>query len=379
VLAVLFFIFGSHLIIVPVVNTTIAILLLIVLEKWLAGRAVHPVIRLTILLAIVLLVPISVLVLYGMEKPLLLLLAVIFLSRMVNEWNKEKISYFTLLCGAMMVATRYDGTLLVFVVTALLMFQRRPLAALEVCLWGMLPILIFGFLGLSKGGYFVPNSILIEPLKSSFSLDWLWGCALAMSVPMLSRRKLFLKSQTVRYAFFLSVVVIVLAVSIRNVYALKESDNDSLQVSRQYYPLGRFFHRYYNREAIASNDVGVISYLTDGKYLDLSGLASSRLLSSKIGDSISQGMIHLLGQQQYTQLAVISDNFKQSLPDSWIKTASWTFPGYDLSLPERTFFFYAMDSTRVPFIVGNLKEYSHFLPSYITVHYFSTFPKLPKE
>src|SRR5882757_831087 len=111
-LAVVFFISGVHLLIIPIINTAIVIILLATIQAWLAKRAIRPLNQLFILLAVVALTPLPLMVIYGMERPLLLLFAFLFVSRLSDEWAGAIFSPRTFLYGALLVASRYDGVLL---------------------------------------------------------------------------------------------------------------------------------------------------------------------------------------------------------------------------------------------------------------------------
>jgi hypothetical protein len=62
----------------------------------------------------------------------------------------------------LLVATRYEGIFLVAVVCLLLLIQGRILRSVLLGLIALLPVLLFGFYSLSKGSFFLPNSVLIK-------------------------------------------------------------------------------------------------------------------------------------------------------------------------------------------------------------------------
>ncbi len=373
VLAVTFFICGVYLALVPIVNTAIAIILLTVIHRWLTKKGVTPVNRLLILLAVILLAPLPLMVLYGMESPLLMLFAFLFLSRLADEWDLPEFSRRTMIYGALMVASRYDGALLVAGVCLLLLWRRKWLTAFELALWCLLPVLAFGIISMFKGSYFLPNIFMVEPAGSLLSYDWIVGCAAAVIAPLLSGYFSRRPARKVPRAAGLSALIIILALTTRNLYAFRESERSSLGTHRLKYPIAQFAHRYYYRYGIVSNDIGMISFLTEGRYLDLSGLASTKITRSRVDNFLSPGLINQLSKEQNSQVAIISDRYNKTLPGNWIRTGEWEMTGYDPS-EKRTVSFYAMDSSAANRLRKNLEEYTHFLPQDLTVQYFYTPP-----
>lgn len=373
VLAVTFFISGAHLVVVPVINAMIAIILLAAIRKWLVKRSVAPINQLLILLAVIILSPLPLMIIYGMESPLLLLFAFLFVSRLSDEWSLPEFSRRTMIYGALMVASRYDGALLVACVCLLLLWRRRWLTAFELALWCLLPILIFGIISMYKGSYFLPNVFIVGPSGSLFSYDWLVGCAAAVAVPLLPDYFAHRPTRKISRVAGLSVLVIILALTTRNLYAFRESERDSLGIYRMKYPIAQFAHRYYYRYGIVSDDVGMISFQTDGRYLDLSGIASTKIARGKVDNFLSPTLISQLSKAQGAYVAIISDRYDKALPDSWIRTGEWEMTGHDPS-EKRTVSFYAMDSSAATRLRKNLEEYTHFLPQGLSVEYFFSPP-----
>lgn len=372
-LAVTFFISGAYVAVVPIINAVIAIILLAAIQQWLIKRGVRPVDRLFILLAVILLSPLPLMVIYGMDSPLLLLFAFLFVSRLSDEWSLPDFSRRTMIYGALMVASRYDGALLVAGACLLLLWRRRWLTAFELALWCLLPVLTFGIISMFKGSYFLPNIFMVEPTGALLTYNWLVGCAAAMAVPLLSDYFAHRPTRKIPRVAGLSLLIIVLALTTRNLYAFRESERDSLGIYRMKYPIAQFAHRYYYRYGIVSDDVGMISFQTDGRYLDLSGIASTKIARSRVDNFFGPALIHQLSKAQNSQVAIISDRYDKPLPDSWIRTGEWEMTGHDPS-EKRTVSFYAMDAEAAKRLRKNLEEYTHFLPQGLTVEYFFSPP-----
>jgi len=369
VLSVVFFISGIHLIVIPLVNIVIAIMLLLYIQQWLAKRAIRSVTQLFILLAFVALTPLPVMVIYGMERTLLLLLSFLFISRLSDEWTMSEFSRRTLIYGALMVATQYDSIILVAAISLLLIYRRRWMVAYELALWSLLPILVFGFIALAKGGYFVPNVFLLEPVGSQFTYDWLIGCGIAVAAPLL--QPLINKPYTrtagwTAMTVMLSLAFILLA---RNLYAYRDTDRASIRISRQEYPVARFLRRCYNTSTFASDDVGVMSYFVEGRFLDLSGRASNKIARSKSDHFYTPAVAGQLIAEDGILFTIVSDRYTHVIPEELVRTASWKMPASDLS-PEKTFTFYTRDTMIARDLTRKLKDFAPFLSPDVRVQYY---------
>jgi hypothetical protein len=66
------------------------------------------------------------------------------------------------LCAGLMTFTRYETSFLVAGAFLMLVLQRKFKAAVIIALAGALPIILFGLVSVSKGAYFIPNSVMIK-------------------------------------------------------------------------------------------------------------------------------------------------------------------------------------------------------------------------
>jgi len=375
-LAIPFFLFGPHLVLVVLANTLTALLLLTYVHRWLVTKGIQPLTRLCILLMLILLPPLPLMIMYGMERTLLLFFAFLFISRMSDEWRAASFSRMTLIYGALMVATGYESLLVVAIVCMLLLLQRRWYLAFELGLWAILPVLIFGFIALRKGGYFLPDPY-ISAIGSQFDADWLIGCGVATTPIRLSRYMTQTKKGTRQWVIALGGIFIIMLFS-WNVHAMRELDRNSLGIHKQEYMVGQFLHRYYNRKSILTDDAGMLSYMTEGIFIDLSGQASAKILRHRSDSLFGPGLIRLLNDPGI-EIAVVSDKYEYTIPDDWAKVASWQIPGYGLTT-EKTIVFYITEPKYAHFMKQFLEEYSYFLPHDVIVRYFyNPPPKLPTE
>lgn len=129
------------------------------------------------LITAVILTPLAMLTLSGMEHLLhacltilLLFYAAEFLRN--SHESENKAARLSLLAGLATI-TRYEGLFLVFSICLLLLFQKRILPSLLIGMAGIFPIIAYGLFSISKGWFFLPNSILLKGNSPQFSADGL--------------------------------------------------------------------------------------------------------------------------------------------------------------------------------------------------------------
>jgi hypothetical protein len=347
----------------------IAVILLAAVQQWLKKRSIKTVNQLFILLAIIALTPLPLIVTYGMERPLLLLFAFLFVSRMSDEWFSPEFSRTTLICGALMVATRYDGALLVALPCLLLLWRRKLLEAFELALWCLLPALVFGILAVFKENYFLPSPFMVMPVSSLVSYDWLVGCGIAVALPLLSGAGFQRLGHKTSRVAGVAATLIALMLCTKNMYAFREARRSSLEAYRLEYPAAQFVRRYYFRYGIVSDDVGSISFLTEGRYVDLSGNASIKIARSRGHHSPDPNLVNQLSMEKRTHVAIVSDKYARALPQNWVRTASWQWNGV-AGEESKTLYFYALDSITAGVLKPELEEFAYFLPKNVTARYF---------
>ena len=124
---------------------------------------------LLVLAAIVLLAPTLAVASTGMEHSLQALLGVIFvdLAARLLTADAQSLTSKTAqggLCAVatLLVMTRYEGLFLVAPVGLLLLCQRRWVLAISLGIAAAAPVVLYGLFAVSKGWYFLPNSLLLK-------------------------------------------------------------------------------------------------------------------------------------------------------------------------------------------------------------------------
>jgi hypothetical protein len=180
-LAGLFKVFSVHAYIPFLINLAAAMALLWVVDKQLRKEQVLPFGRLTILLAMVVLVPLPILVITGMEHTLQCLFSFLFIVQF-SDWlaaadgdRSRKFPTVVYAYGLLACMIRYEGAFLVGIACIMLLYKRRIPIAFLLGFIGALPIAAFGLYSIAKGSYFLPNSVLLKSEGARLSLRGMAG------------------------------------------------------------------------------------------------------------------------------------------------------------------------------------------------------------
>ena len=175
-LAACFKVFGPWQWIPLIVNVLICLLIIYSSDRMLTGFGVPPRLKLLTLVCAVLVTPLPVLTLLGMEHSAHALATLLFLwlsVRLVATENHSRVLLgLAALTAGLDVALRVEGIFTVFVVCLFLLIRRSYINAVIICISGFLPLLVFGYYSSRHGGYWLPNSILMKgnlPDLTSFS------------------------------------------------------------------------------------------------------------------------------------------------------------------------------------------------------------------
>lgn len=129
------------------------------------------------LTAFIIFIPLPYLVLGGLEHVLQIVIFLGYLytaaSEAIRHPNprfqsiKNRIPFFLLAMLTVMV--RYEGLFIVFAVSLLLLVRKRYFISLINGLAGLLPAAVYGVISMSKGWYFLPNSVLLKGTRPDIS------------------------------------------------------------------------------------------------------------------------------------------------------------------------------------------------------------------
>src|SRR5579872_100472 len=180
-LAGAFRVFGVHAFIPFLVNFVAAVGVLLVVYRRLKREGVRPFAQLVILAAIVLLTPLPILVITGMEHTLQCLVSFLFLFGFADwlaasgEDREAKVPAAIYVYALLACMIRYEGAFLVGIACLLLLYKRRVGEGFLLGAVGAAPIFLFGVYSIMQGSYFLPNSVLLKSEGARLSLRGLAG------------------------------------------------------------------------------------------------------------------------------------------------------------------------------------------------------------
>jgi hypothetical protein len=141
-------------------------------------------------------------------------------------------------------------------------------------------------------------------------------------------------------------------------------------IYEQQYQMGRFLQTSYRHTAVAANDVGAISYLSDNRILDLWGLGNNVVAAGKLHGQYSPQFLQRFTGQENVKIAMVYDTwFDSSLLQQWRKVASWKISNNVICGGDEVFF-YAVDPAEAVSLYNKLAAYKPLLPTGVTVTYY---------
>jgi len=150
----------------------------------------------------------------------------------------------------------------------------------------------------------------------------------------------------------------------------------SFNIYEQQYQMARFVQRYYPEAAIAANDIGWISYASDIRLLDLTGLANWDVFQAKRAGRYTTAVIDAEARRLGVAIAIVYDSWFSNastadfggppLPAAWSRVARWRI-GDNLFLGDSTVSFYAVRPSEIEALRTALQAYAPSLPPSVTV------------
>lgn len=151
------------------INVCFAFLLVVMTDKLLQRFSLPAPVRCIILISLVILVPVPVMVASGMEHMLhaflamwMLYLSVAFLTP--GNTTRNQVLLLSLVAGLAILA-RFESLFLLAGVIVAGIYNRRWQQTSVVLVLSLVPLVIFGYISVRHGGYFLPNSVLLKASK----------------------------------------------------------------------------------------------------------------------------------------------------------------------------------------------------------------------
>ena len=344
-----FFIVGAYLLIPLIINAVAGILLILIIQRQLIRRGQPPLVQLAVLLLLVFFTPLSLLVISGMEYTLFLL----FGALLITSFSKAVV-WPVCIYACLLVATRYEGMLLVAALCIQLLFRQKHQFALGLGVAGLIPVLLFGLISLSKGGRFIPPAML-QPLGGVIYTAALIGTALlvlTLAAPLQYKRQWLASS-------LFGIIAI-----IRTTTLLEYATATTIETYHQQIQAARFVHRYYYRAGVSLNETGAVSYFSEGRKVDLTGIATYSFLRGNQRSYSSPLLSDSISWWEGARLGILSGPQSTQKPAGrWSKVASW-------GNPENNIYFYTLDTFSGKRLKEQMREYERLLPAGIQVRYY---------
>lgn len=441
------------------VNLVTALVFLWVVQRSLVKQGIPPLGQLIVLLLAIFLIPLPGIVMVGMEHTLHLLFFFLFLTSfaealeatLASPSSRPVIPWPVYVYGVLMMAARFESMALLGFACLLLLYHRRWVAAVTLGFVCFLPVLVFGVISLAKGGFFLPNAVMLKPslphggidemlyyigqeyiprfFSSSERYNTMGVQRLLLLIPLayfLFRRAtrgkiayrymlFMLLAATVfhlafaaysfyaRYEVYLvGSFVVVVGMLFVKYFRIEPADRNgapewvgwilgifllaplvirswdvfelvpggSIWTYDQQCQMGKFVHQYYDWDGIVFNDIGGVSYFSDGKKLDILGLGNNDVAQERRLQRNTPALIDSLGKVKDMKVAIIYEPRFKAYTKNWVKAASWYIPYPDPIGFYDSVTFYAVNPREAPMLMNNLRQYQPELPKEIVVRYY---------
>ena len=315
ILALVFFIMGAHPVIPLIINVVAAIGFLVVFQQWLIRQRVRPEYQLLIMLLVIYGIPIPLLMISGMEYTVELFFSFLFVTSFLPfsrlDLPISQLPRKVYIYGLLMVTTSYETIILVAIACIILLRRRQWWLAFKTGGVSILPVLLFGVLAVSKGCYFIPPAVLHRSGDGLPRINF----------------------SNIRQA--------------------------CLNMYDQQYQMARFVHTFYYKQPVAINEIGAISYYSEGRKMDLSRMIGR---SPHYVDSVSR--------RDNVHVAVLYDqpSYLDPLPP-WSKIATWQIRNNVMPKKDSVSFYIAYQADTA-LLRNNLHEFQRQLPTEVNVRYY---------
>ena len=172
-----------------------------------------------------------------------------------------------------------------------------------------------------------------------------------------------------RYLILIFDFIIILPLFVR-VFTLFGIPHAMLEYHNQQYQMAKFVGLYAKDMNVGLNDIGMVSYYTNNKIIDLWGVANMKVARSMRNGSFSTSVIDELANEENMKLVICYQMwFDQygGLPSSWTKIAEWTMENYNYFLGNSTVSIFAVNKEDVNYLKEKLNEFSEKIPASVTV------------
>lgn len=168
--------FFSNSTIVPfVVNCLAGVITLVTLHLWLRKHLINYFAQGAIFLLVIFFTPLPLMIISGMEHTLQCLFSFLFVFyfsdwlEATNRSGRKSLTLKILLLAILVSTIRYEGLFLIAIACLFLLIYKKFVSAMVLATVSLTPLLIFGFISVWHGNYFLPNSVLVKSGSFNYS------------------------------------------------------------------------------------------------------------------------------------------------------------------------------------------------------------------
>jgi hypothetical protein len=168
----------------------------------------------------------------------------------------------------------------------------------------------------------------------------------------------FLKITISVLAFFILMPLIA-----RSVDSTLTTTKAQKNILEQQFQMTRFIQNYYQQDTIAINDIGMVSYYTDAKIVDVWGLANNETGNAILGNYYNSEFFEKFLNEHNVKLVISYESLfgKPGVrPEDWLLVATWRVHD-NYVLGDDLLGFYSKKED-IPELLDNLEKYSAILP-----------------
>lgn len=152
--------------------------------------------------------------------------------------------------------------------------------------------------------------------------------------------------------------------------SLRNFVRSTYNIYEQQYQVGLFMKKYYDKQTIAANDIGAMSFLTEMNIVDLWGLGNNEVTIARKGGYWNAAFLQSLVKKDKVTVAVVYESwFDKELTGNWKKVGTWEV-SYSFMLGDTKVSFYVIDPNdagKIAQLKSNLIAFKTALPKDIKV------------
>jgi len=202
---------------------------------------------------------------------------------------------------------------------------------------------------------------------------YLVACSLVIPAVLLAKEGIplfYIKSNSARCIVAWAMIFLLYPFFSRSWAAYEEAGDGLLHEYQYSYQAANFLHRYYNDATVVMDEVGMASFLSTGRKLDLlTGIAYTETTRARVEGTIPVGYLNYLLKKEKVVIAFIAENnYHPMLRQGWTKVAAWYT---DVKLPSGgEVDIFAVEPAAVSSLRANLKAFQATMPVGVRVNYF---------